>query len=282
MPPTPSPAAYPLYLRLRERGCDHWKACGLLAKAVHENPDRFPEWAYADDNTPAPLPAINQTVLAWAGEYSWDQQFTTQYKRRRQFDPDIYKTRYIESKKSYEAAVALLEDFLEDLDSLPVDDDVRKVYLSLIEAKEINWKAYQEADALYRRQQLEQPNPRRIDQIYRELIVQYDGLGPQYEIMCKSLAEQREWLERQQSSGRSLDPKELLDISKSMQAWIKQIQQYTEATKSESISKETQEYITIVLKILEDVVGVQAPRAWQAGMQELTRRVNAAKRRQVG
>ena len=102
---------------------------------------------------------------------------------------------------------------------------------------------------------------RREHKLFRELTAQYAGRGPVYELLCQRLAEITVLMEQRREAG-SGDADEYVKLMQAQNQTIAQLQKYTEATKSESLSKEAREVALGLMRVIEGIVAPRAPELW--------------------
>ena len=115
----------------------------------------------------------------------------------------------------------------------------------------------------------------RRETLYQNFLEQYDSLGPVYETLCAQLADVRVRIEQSQVSGRNVPIEEFTKMNQAQIQIIGQLQKYTEATKSESISKEAQELAKHILEIVEQEIAQESPHLWQRIVQALRKKITA-------
>jgi len=91
---------------------------------------------------------------------------------------------------------------------------------------------------------------------------QFEQGGPHYELLCERVAALHSRLRHMEASGRDFSPQEHSQLNAQMLSYINQLQKYTEAMKSETISRETQEAVEEVLRIVERHLGTTYLEVW--------------------
>lgn len=102
-----------------------------------------------------------------------------------------------------------------------------------------------------------------------ELVQQYAGLGAQYDMLCDNAAATAVRLRQMEESGRDFESGEYIDMHKLHLGYINQLQKYTEAMKSESINKQTQEVATEIIRIAEQYFGNAYPETWSKFVKDI-------------
>jgi len=129
------------------------------------------------------------------------------------------------------------------------------------------------AEGEVRKRSLERPLSGHWSQEYntlrQSLREEYDGLGPHYELLCDNCAAISIRLRQMEASGRDYDSGEYTDIHKLYLTYINQLQKYTEAMKSESINRQTQDVAERLVQIFERHFGNAYPVEWKTAVDEL-------------
>lgn len=144
-----------------------------------------------------------------------------------------------------------------------------------------------EAEQRLRQRHLEQARDdeyhRRVDEVHLSIWEQYRGLGPQYELLCRDVAEAWVAYEYALKSGRTLTQEERAQLQTAYRTAISMLQKYTETSKSESINQETQKVVVAALSLIEEMVAPTQPQLWDAIVRRMQTRLPAsvaAQRRQ--
>lgn len=139
---------------------------------------------------------------------------------------------------------------------------------------EISQQAHDLAETV-RKSKLEAPAP--LDQkLLKSLQEQFTGGGPHYELLCERVAGLHMRLQHMEASGRDFSPQEHATLNTQLLSYINQLQKYTEAMKSETISKETQEAVEEVLRIVERHLGTTYLEVWHAVVKDVRRALEDA------
>lgn len=154
--------------------------------------------------------------------------------------------------------------------------NVRKSFARYQEIVSVAKKA--EADV--RRRKLEAPLAGRWAhehvRLRKELQEQYTGLGPQYDLLCDNAAATAVMLRQLEESGGDFDMSTWKDIHELHLKYLNQLQKYTEAMKSESINRQTQEVVIEVIRVFESHFGNTYPDVWKRATGEIKALVEGA------
>jgi hypothetical protein len=134
---------------------------------------------------------------------------------------------------------------------------------------EVSAQAHDLAESV-RKSKLES-NPVIDPTLIQQLKEQFTGGGPHYELLCERVAGLHTRLRHMEASGRDFSPSEHAQLNTQLLAFINQLQKYTEAMKSETISKETQEAVEEVLRIVERHLGTTYLEVWHAVVKDVRR-----------
>lgn len=123
-----------------------------------------------------------------------------------------------------------------------------------------------------RRRTVELPTDDRYQQacasVMAPLIEQFDG-GPHYRLLCERVAALTVRLQSLEHSGRDFAPSEHKALNDQLLSYINQLQKYTEAMKSETISKESQAVAEAILGIVEHHIAASQPDLWLLVMRDV-------------
>lgn len=103
---------------------------------------------------------------------------------------------------------------------------------------------------------------------YDPLVAQFDG-GPHYRLLCERVAGLTVRLRQLESSGRDYAPSEHHQLNAQLLSYINQLQKYTEAMKSETISRESQAVAEAILGIVEHHIASSQPDLWLMVMRDV-------------
>lgn len=167
-------------------------------------------------------------------------------------------------------AEALCDDLPEDSEKLrDAQAFVRGCYSRWLSAQEQAKHAEEEV----RKRSLEVPRSGEWAEMCRilteELKRQYDGLGPHYDLLCENTASLAVRLRMIEASGRDVSSGEYVEMHKLYLGYVNQLQKYTEAMKSQTVSKLTQEVAEQIVQLFERHFGNTYPEEWKVCVQEL-------------
>lgn len=139
---------------------------------------------------------------------------------------------------------------------------------------EISQQAHDLSEAV-RKSKLE-GSPRADPALVTSLKEQFQGGGPHYDLLCERVAGLHSRLKFMEASGRDFSPQEHATLNTQLLSYVNQLQKYTEAMKSETISKETQEAVEEVLRIVERHLGTTYLEVWHAVVVDVRRALEDA------
>lgn len=113
------------------------------------------------------------------------------------------------------------------------------------------------------------------DALLVQLKEQFDG-GPHYELLCERVAGLHVRLQQMESSGRDFTANEHATLNNQLLAYVNQLQKYTEAMKSESISREAQNVAEEILQLVERHCATTYPELWLGIMKDVRSALEAA------
>jgi hypothetical protein len=155
-------------------------------------------------------------------------------------------------------------------------NEIRKLYNRWYELQQQAHKVEQEV----RRRKLEAPLAGRwrdeFNRLREELTEQYAGLGAHYDLLCDNCAATAVRLRQMEESGRDFDSGEYVELHKLHLGYVNQLQKYTEAMKSESINRQTQEVAEKLVQIFERHFGTSFPEQWREAVADLKKEIEAA------
>jgi hypothetical protein len=124
-----------------------------------------------------------------------------------------------------------------------------------------------------RRKALELPSSPEYQAQYQHTLAQLQGQfidgGPHYDLLCERVAGLHVRLRQMETSGRSYAPAEHSQLNSQLLAYINQLQKYTEAMKSESISRESQAVAEAILGLVQRRLAASYPEMWDAIMHDV-------------
>jgi hypothetical protein len=182
------------------------------------------------------------------------------------------------TREEWEACERLADDIdpTDDPESLEIARrNIRNAYRRWFEI------SAQAADLaqLVRRTALEIASNQQWDRLRDDLIVelkeQFDG-GPHYDLLCERVGSLTVRLKQMEASGRDFSPGEHAQLNAQLLSYINQLQKYTEAMKSESISREAQTVAENILQIVEKHCAVTYPELWLTVMKDVRAALESA------
>src|SRR5215472_11493704 len=111
--------------------------------------------------------------------------------------------------------------------------------------------------------------------ILADLHEQFEG-GPHYDLLTDRVASLSIRLRQMESSGRDYSAQEHATLNTQLLGYINQLQKYTEAMKSESISREAQTVAEQILQLVEKHCAVTYPELWLGIMRDVRSALEAA------
>lgn len=119
----------------------------------------------------------------------------------------------------------------------------------------------------YRRAKLELPRTAQWEQQYQAMLADFDAQyaegGPQYRLLAERVAGLTIRLRQMEASGRDFNQTEYNQTNASLLTFVNQLQRFTEAQKSETVSREAQAVAETLMGIMERHVAVTYPELWQ-------------------
>lgn len=112
-------------------------------------------------------------------------------------------------------------------------------------------------------------------QTLQDLTAQFDG-GPHYQLLCERVAGLHVRAKRMEASGRDVPASEHAQINAQLLGYINQLQKYTEAMKSESISREAQGVAEEILALVEKHCATSQPELWLEIMRDVRASLESA------
>lgn len=98
---------------------------------------------------------------------------------------------------------------------------------------------------------------------YTQLMDAYGDLGPQYRLLVERAAALDARIKVMDQSARDVPTDEVAEMNKLHLSLMNQLQRYTEATKTESLTRQTQETIQQLMIIVEHRVSPTNPQLWR-------------------
>ena len=248
-----------LFLRIRPQRASRSAAIDTLLQILQNERDRLPS-----DAPPADLRLLQR----WAEEDDWELEYVRQ-RNAEQLRKDDLSTD--EQLRRHEELVQSSWDLVEIAREKAVQADATASDYERYRSAQSGYHLAVDKRADYltelahkTREASNSQNARdQISQIYDELIEQYGALGPQYTILCRRIASLTYRLDAMDASGNNHGD-EWLKLNATLASMVNQAQKYTEATKSESLTKQSHDLMMKLLKIVEGTVSNKAgqPRLW--------------------
>jgi len=115
----------------------------------------------------------------------------------------------------------------------------------------------------FRRAKLELPRTHQWETQYQEMLhdfaAQYEEGGPQYRLLCERVAGLTIRLRQMESSGRDFNQSEYNQTNASLLSFVNQLQRFTEATRTEAVSKEAQAVAEAIMAVVDRHISVTYP-----------------------
>jgi len=163
----------------------------------------------------------------------------------------------------------------DDIDPVDMPEELGLARRAIRDAYRRWYEVSGQASALaedVRKSSLEMPHTADWDRLHaatlKDLSEQFEG-GPHYQLLCERVAGLHVRLKRMESSGRDVPASEHAQLNAQLLGFINQLQKYTEAMKSESISKEAQTVAEEILQIVERHIATSQPDLWLGVMKDV-------------
>ena len=117
---------------------------------------------------------------------------------------------------------------------------------------------------------------RQFEDTKAHLLAEYGDLGPQYRMLVDRMAAVDTRIHVMERSGRDVDPGEFSELHKTHLAYVNQLQKYTEAQKSETLNKQTQDTVSAVMVIIEHRIANTNPQLWREIVGDVRKAIEAA------
>jgi hypothetical protein len=108
------------------------------------------------------------------------------------------------------------------------------------------------------------------------LMEEYGDLGPQYRMLVERMAAVDTRIKLMERSGRDIEVSELEALHKLHLSYVNQLQKYTEAQKSETLTKQTQDTVSAVMVIIEHRIATTNPQLWREIVGDVRKAIEAA------
>jgi hypothetical protein len=182
---------------------------------------------------------------------------------------DVVLQQLARARAEWEAAVALADEVAENA---PVPEHVERARAEVRAAFERWSPIADQADRLAKDARRARPMDGGYQKLYQhtleDLKGQFDG-GPHYDLLCERVAGLHVHLKRMETSTREYPAADHARLNQQLLSYINQLQKYTEAMKSESISKEAQGVAEKILLIVEKNLATSYPELWRGVMREV-------------
>ena len=117
---------------------------------------------------------------------------------------------------------------------------------------------------------------RQYEDTRQSLMAEYGDLGPQYRMLVERMAAVDTRIKVMEHSGRDVEPAEFEGLHKTHLSLINQLQKYTEAQKSETLTKQTQDTVAAVMIIIEHRIAGENPQLWREIVGDVRKAIEAA------
>lgn len=114
-----------------------------------------------------------------------------------------------------------------------------------------------------------------FDTLVAKLREEYEGRGPQYEMLIEGAARVHVYLQQMFKSGRSFTQNEFGELSRLHMNYIERLQHYTEATKTELWQAHINIAVVAVMEIFERQFKELAPETWDETVRMVARATGA-------
>ena len=185
-------------------------------------------------------------------------------------DPEVRLTLVIEAESRAREEWQDCARVADDIDPVEDPDLLENARKELRNAYRRWYEISQQAQDLgekFRRARLELPRTQVWEAQYQEMLSQFDEQystgGPQYRLLAERVAGLTIRLRQMESSGRDFNQSEYNQTNASLLSFVNQLQRFTEATRTEAVSKEAQAVAEVLMGIMERHVAVTYPELWQ-------------------
>jgi len=193
-------------------------------------------------------------------------------------DPEVRLTLVIEAESRAREEWQDQARVADDIDPVTDPDLLENARKELRNAYRRWYEISQQAQDLgerFRRQRLELPRTALWESQYQEMLSQFDAQyeqgGPQYRLLCERVAGLTIRLRQMEASGRDFNQSEYNQTNASLLSFINQLQRFTEATRTEAVSKEAQAVAETLMGIMERHVAVTYPELWSRIVTDIRR-----------
>jgi len=185
-------------------------------------------------------------------------------------DPEVRLTLVIEAEQRAREEWQDCARVADDIDPVTDPDLLENARKELRNAYRRWYEISQQAQDLgekFRRARLELPRTQVWEAQYQQMLhdfdAQYEQGGPQYKLLCERVAGLTIRLRQMEASGRDFNQSEYNQTNASLLSFVNQLQRFTEATRTEAVSKEAQAVAEVLMGIMERHVAVTYPELWQ-------------------
>lgn len=217
---------------------------------------------------PTAPPASFDLLLGWCRDGGWEQEYRRQQTQSAlQADP---LSRLKQLRLSLQDAQDVATQTRQACVTTPSNPN--PVTETQIRKYQMAWKVYQsiagelrDEEEKLQRTQLDKPlsapnSPNPATDIYDELLQQYGDLGTHYRILCQTLAQNQAKLQQLNLSERDVPVDEYIKLSDLNTKLIAQLQKYTEATRSQTVSQDLQTLAEELMHVVERCIGPTQPK----------------------
>lgn len=174
----------------------------------------------------------------------------------------------------------IADDIDPELDPDALENARRNIRAAYRRWDEIAERAQSQSESL-RRKTLELPSSPEFKEQFEFTLSQLKGQfrdgGPHYDLLCERVAGLHVRLRQMEASGRSFSAAEHSQLNAQLLSYINQLQKYTEAMKSESISRESQAVAEAILGLVQKHVAISNPELWNLIMHDVRGALEAAR-----
>jgi hypothetical protein len=182
---------------------------------------------------------------------------------------DVVLQQLARSRKDWDAAVVEADQAYENGRAAEVQRELQAVVRTAYDRwNEISAQADKLAKDAHRGEPMDDGFEKEYQQTLEQLRDQFDG-GPHYELLCERVAGLHVRLKRMEANIREYPAVDHARLNQQLLSYINQLQKYTEAMKSESISKEAQGVAEKILLIVEKNLATSYPELWRGVMREV-------------
>jgi len=193
-------------------------------------------------------------------------------------DPEVRLTLVIEAESRAREEWQDCARVADDIDPVTDPDLLESARKELRNAYRRWFEISQQAQDLgekFRRAKLELPRTAKWEQDYQAMLhdfdAQYEQGGPQYKLLCERVAGLTIRLRQMEASGRDFNQSEYNQTNASLLSFVNQLQRFTEATRTEAVSKEAQAVAEAIMAVVDRHISVTYPELWQRIVTDIRR-----------